>query len=265
MQPLKPKIISDDVEIQFFKGEFNLIATKHFNTDDIFKIPLPEDTNMVILTKKNGNSKSYFIGEKISREKAELIYGENSQELKKFKRTGAKTLFHLYKGPLVEFSDRTNLLPSSILFTKSGNNKNQIRHFALTASYPNIERNIPRFVYSYTEGYIKHYELQSHNLEEVQITSSKENYIELFDLSPDNEQINIETFAIGTPLSLSQVMLADKALYDFMKSHNLSNAFKDKTGTIHPIIDKNTKILSPALFNAEGFYDPESKAYDDLE
>ena len=238
-------------KVQFLKGNYEDAGYIFTETDDISKIRLPDDVNMIIIDDPSGQSTSYLIGEIVyANEKGDYYKQTYSPD---FHGSHTQSWLKLYNGPTINYGARTNIISPQKLGLSSSN---QIRHIAYTIEYP------------HTEGYIKKFYLKNHNLKEVKITDDilkTANFIELYDLTPNNEKTNAELFAIGVPLTLSEVEKLNKTIFTYMKKHKITEAFMDSTQKVFPIVEKNVKILNPNTFNSEGYYDPDNRSYLELD
>lgn len=243
-------IPSTKIKVSFFKGNYEVAGTIYTQNDDIEKLKLPDDVNMVIFDYPNGDSKSYLIGEIVYEKEKNRYKQEYSSD---WHGGPAKSWLKLFNGPTISYGSNSNIISPKELKLL---NPKEIKHIAYTIEYP------------YTEGYIKKFILQNHDVREVKITDDilkTANFIELYDLTPDKQKINVEFFAIGLPLSIDEVKKYDKKAFEFMKKSKIDHAFMDSTQKVFPITEKDVKVLNPSAFNEEGFYEPERLSYLELE
>ncbi len=234
---------STKIRVQFLKGNYEEIGSIYTEIDDIKKLKLPDDVNMIFLDYPDDNhSKSFLIGD--------IVY--QNEDNKQATNEGPKSWLKLFNGPTINFSNRTNIIsPQELNLTQP----KQLCHIAYTIDYP------------HTEGYIRKFNLQNHDITKVKITDNWQtaNFIELYDLTPDYEKINVELFAIGTSLSLEEVAKLNLRAFEYMQKFNIKQAFMDSKQKVFPITEKNVKILPPNAFNNEGFFEPDRLSYLELE
>lgn len=233
------------IKVIFYKEDYKNAGVVYTDNDDITKLKLPDNVNMVVYDYPNGKTKSYLIGD--------IVYDDEKSENSKDIDGQRKSWLQLFNGPKINYTQRTNIISPQKL---NLSNSNKLRHIAYTMEYP------------FTEGYIKKFTLKEHNVKEVKIIddfSPNANFIELYDLTPDNEKINVEYFAIGVSLTLNDVKKQNKKIYDYMIKNNISQSFMDARQRIFAITEENVTILNPNTFNKEGFYDPDNSSYIELE